>query len=164
VPGHPRPYDALAASVDSPMYVVTAARGDDHAGCLVGFSVQCSIDPLHHLVCLSMANVTWEVACDAEWLVVHALHERDHEVAALFGELTEREVDKFEHCRWSPGPGGAPVLEGCDWFAGRVVDRVDLGDHQGFVLAIGDEGSAARADEPPLGFPGVRDLEAGNPA
>lgn len=164
MPGHPRPYDALAASVDSPMYVVTAARGDERAGCLVGFSVQCSIDPLHHLVCLSMANVTWEVACDAEWLVVHALHERDHEVAALFGELTEREVDKFEHCRWSPGPGGAPVLEGCDWFAGRVVDRVDLGDHQGFVLAIGDEGSAARADEPPLGFQGVRDLEAGNPA
>ena len=164
MPGHARPYDDLAAAVDTPMYVVTAARGDERAGCLVGFSVQCSVDPLRHLVCLSKANRTFDVARGAEWLVVHALHEGDREVAALFGELTDHDVDKFEHCRWHPGPGGVPVLEGCDWFAGRVVERVDVGDHQGFVLEIGHEGSAARAHEPRLGFQGVRDLEAGNPA
>jgi hypothetical protein len=56
------------------------------------------------------------------------------------------------------------VIDGCDWFAGRIVDRIDLGDHQGFVLAVGDEGSAARAGEPRLGFQDVRDVEAGNPA
>ncbi len=160
------PYQRLAEAVNSPMYVVTATVGDERAGCLVGFSVQCSIDPLRHLVCLSRANRTFEIACGAEWLVVHALHECDHDrdVASLFGEVTDRDVDKFACCAWHPGQGGTPVLDGCDWFAGRVVDRVDLGDHQGFVLEVSSEGGAARADEPRLGFQDVRDLEAGNPA
>ena len=36
---------------------------------------------------------------------------------------------------WRPGPGGAPVLERLDhWFAGRVLERIDLGDHVGVVL------------------------------
>jgi flavin reductase (DIM6/NTAB) family NADH-FMN oxidoreductase RutF len=159
-----RPYDDLAATVNTPMYVVTACNGEERAGCLVGFSVQCSIDPLHHLVCLSKANRTWEIAGDAEWLVVHALHRSDHALASLFGEHTDRELDKFTCCEWRPGPGGTPVLEGCDWFAGRIVDRVELGDHDGFVLATGTEGSAARAAEPRLGFQDVRDLDAANPA
>jgi flavin reductase (DIM6/NTAB) family NADH-FMN oxidoreductase RutF len=164
VPASDSPYQRLAEAVTTPMYVVTAASGDERGGCLVGFSVQCSIDPLRHLVCLSKANRTFEVACAAEWLVVHALHEGDRDVASLFGEVTERDVDKFACCAWHPGPGGAPVIDGCDWFAGRIVERVDLGDHQGFVLAVADDGSAARAGERRLSFQDVRDLEAGNPA
>ena len=146
------------------MVVVTAAAGDARAGCLVGYSLQCSIDPLRHLVCLSKVNRTFEVACRAEWLVVHALHSSDRDLASLFGEVSDRDVDKFTQCSWSPGPGGAPVIDGCDWFAGRIVDRFDLGDHQGFVLDVTPDGSAARADEPRLGLQDVRDFEAGNPA
>ena len=146
------------------MSIVTVTAGDERAGCLVGFSVQCSIDPLHHLVCLSKANRTFEVACAAQWLVVHALHDGDQVVASLFGEVSDREVDKFTRCRWSDGPGGTPVLDGLDWFAGRIVERVDLGDHQGFVIAVSGDGAAPRADEPRLGFQDVRDLDAGNPA
>ena len=134
------------------------------AGCLVGYSVQCSIDPLRHLVCLSKPNRTFEVARRAEWLVVHTLHRSDRDLASLFGEVSDRDVDKFTQCSWSPGPGGAPVIDGCDWFAGRIVDRFDLGDHQGFVLDVEPDGSAARADEPRLGLQDVRDFEAGNPA
>lgn len=164
MPSSDSPYQRLAEAVNTPMYVVTAASGDERAGCLVGFSVQCGIDPLRHLVCLSKANRTFEVACRADWLVVHALHRGDRHVASLFGEVTDRDIDKFGCCAWHPGPGGTPVIDGCDWFAGRIVDRVDLGDHQGFVLAVTDDASAERADEPRLGFQDVRDLEAGNPA
>ena len=56
-----------------------------------------------------------------------------------------------------------PTLTTCDWFAGRILDRVDLGDHVGFVLEI-TGGNATRADEPWLDFVQVRDLDAGNPA
>ena len=56
------------------------------------------------------------------------------------------------------------MLDGCDWFAGRIVERLDVGDHEGFVLAVTPDGSAAHADEPRLGFQDVRDLDAGNPA
>jgi flavin reductase (DIM6/NTAB) family NADH-FMN oxidoreductase RutF len=116
-------------------------------------------------VCLSTANRTFEVASRAETLVVHALYESDHALASLFGEETDtdEEVDKFRSCAWAPGPGGAPVLDGCDWFAGTVHHRVEFGDHVGFVLDITDLGEASRAAEPRLGSQGVRDLEAGNP-
>ena len=128
MPASDSPYQRLAAAVNSPMYVVTAASGDARAGCLVGFSVQCSIDPLRHLVCLSKANRTFEVACGCEWLVVHALHVGDDEVASLFGGVTDRDVDKFACCAWHEGPGGAPVIDGCDWFAGRIPINVVAGE------------------------------------
>ena len=160
------PFDELARHADTTMYVVTAASGNEQAGCLVGFATQCSIDPVRFLVCLSTANRTFEVASRAESLVVHVLHERDRYLARLFGEETgtDGESDKFDRCTWVPGPGGAPVVAGCDWFAGSVCARFELGDHVAFVLDVTDDGDASRASEESLGFQGVRDLEAGNPA
>ena len=160
------PFDRLKERVDSPMHVVTAAAEGERGGCLVGFSTQCSIEPVRFLVCLSTANRTFDIASRAQTLVVHALYEQDHELASLFGEETETDdgVDKFGSCEWSPGPGGAPVLTGCDWFAGNIRDRVAFGDHIGFVLDVTHFGEAARVGEPRLGLLGVEDLEAGNPA
>ena len=160
------PFDQLAARVDSPTHIVTAAADGEQDGCLVGFATQCSIDPVRFVVCFSKANRTFKIASGAQTLVVHVLHEHDHALASLFGEETEtdEDVDKFESCDWTPGPGGVPVLDGCDWFAGDIRDRVDFGDHVGFVLDVTDLGDAARAAEPRLGFQGVRDLDAGNPA
>src|SRR5262245_6641609 len=42
---------------------------------------------------------------------------------------------KFTGIEWAPGPDGCPVVERLDWFAGSVVDRLDTGDHVGFVVA-----------------------------
>jgi flavin reductase (DIM6/NTAB) family NADH-FMN oxidoreductase RutF len=158
-------FERIAATIDSPMVIVTARADDEHSGCLVGFSTQCSIDPTRYLACLSRANRSCDVAAAAATLVVHVLHDSPHdrELARLFGEETGDEVDKFERCRWRPGPDGTPVLHGCDWFSGRIVDQVDLGDHVGFLLDIAD-GEAARTSEPYLGFVQVRDLDAGKPA
>jgi len=160
------PFDQLAAHVDSPMHIVTTAADGEHGGCLVGFATQCSIDPVRFLVCFSTSNRTFRIASRADTLVVHALYEKDHALARLFGEETEsdEEVDKFATCDWTPGPGGAPVLDGCDWFAGHIGDRVEFGDHVGFMLDVTDLGRAARIAEPRLGFQGVQDLDAGNPA
>ena len=45
------------------------------------------------------------------------------------------------------------------WFAGRVIDRFDTGDHLGFLL----EPFAAEArDTPSLTFQDVKDLEPGH--
>jgi flavin reductase (DIM6/NTAB) family NADH-FMN oxidoreductase RutF len=160
-----RAFDRIAANIDSPMVIVTARADREHDGCLVGFSTQCSIDPTRYLVCLSKANRTYDIALGASVLVVHMLHDdpHDRELARLFGEETAYEVDKFAACEWKLGPDGTPVVGGCDWFAGSVVERVDLGDHVGFVLEGITDGEAPRAREPYLGFPDVRDLEAGNP-
>jgi flavin reductase (DIM6/NTAB) family NADH-FMN oxidoreductase RutF len=48
------PFDRLVAGLDYPMAIVTsAAAEDDRAGCLVGFTTQCSLNPPRYLVCIS---------------------------------------------------------------------------------------------------------------
>jgi flavin reductase (DIM6/NTAB) family NADH-FMN oxidoreductase RutF len=159
------PFERIAATISSPVVIVTTHNGDDVAGCLVGFSTQCSIEPRRELVCLSKANRTYEVARTARAIVVHVLHAATHDrtLARLFGEETGFETDKFAQCTWRLGPDGVPVLDGCDWFTGTIVEQVDLGDHVGFVLDVTDHGEAHRAHEPYLAFPDVRDLDPGNP-
>jgi flavin reductase (DIM6/NTAB) family NADH-FMN oxidoreductase RutF len=157
-------FDRIAATLNPPMVIVTTRAGDEMDGCLVSFSTQCSIDPLHYLVCLSTANRTYEIARRASTLVVHMLYddERDRSLARLFGEHTAREFDKLAECNWEPGPNGVPVIGSCDWFGGAIVGRVDLGDHVGFVIDV-QYGRAVRTAAPYLGLTDVRDLEAGNP-
>ena len=156
-------FEKLVGDLDYPMFIVTARAGGVNAGCLVGFATQCSIDPQRFMVCLSRKNRTYRVAVEADLLVVHFVPHDAEELAELFGGRTGDEVDKFRHADWRPGPGDAPVLSGCrNWFAGRVVDRVDLGDHVGFVL----EPFEARfsGDDDALAFQAVKDIEPGHPA
>ena len=95
------------------MVIVTTAVAGERAGCLVGFSAQCSIDPPRLMVWLSEKNRTTRVAQGAGSLLVHFLARDDHDLAALFGGRTGDEVDKFSRCRWRPGPAGLPLLDHC---------------------------------------------------
>jgi flavin reductase (DIM6/NTAB) family NADH-FMN oxidoreductase RutF len=158
----PTPFEAIKDRLDYPMYVVTAAADGDVGGCLVAFATQCSIQPAHFLACLSKTNRTTALAAQADTLVVHVLHERDHPVATRFGAYTGDEVDKLAGCDWSAGPGGAPVLAELDWFAGRVLARHDVGDHVAYVLDVHPLGAADRAHEPQLGFQAVRTMTPGH--
>lgn len=158
-------FEQIAAELDYPMYVVTAAdaAGGDRAGCLVGFASQCSIDPTRMVVWLSKRNRTYRIAQRTDTVVVHLLRASDHELAALFGGTTGDETDKFGEVAWRPGPGGAPVLAECDWFAGRVLSQVDGGDHVGLLLEpVG--GEVAGSGAVPLGFQAVRSIEPGHGA
>jgi flavin reductase (DIM6/NTAB) family NADH-FMN oxidoreductase RutF len=121
--------------LDYPMFIVTARSGDELAGCLVGFATQCSINPLRFIACVSDKNHTFRVAKRADVLAVHVVPEGADELAELFGSQTGDEVDKFAQVEWAPGPGGVPILdESHNWFAGRILDRVPVGDHWAFVL------------------------------
>ena len=125
----------LARAFSGPVYIATAYADGRRAGCLVGFATQVSMDPERFLVCVSRANATFPVAMAAERLGVHALTERERELAELFGGETGDEVDKFDRCDWEPAADGTPLLTACPtWFLGPVVDRVDLGDHVGCVV------------------------------
>ena len=154
---------ALTAALDYPMFIVTAAAGGRRAGCLVGFTTQCSIDPARFLVCLSRRNHTCRVAADAELLAVHLLGREQRALAELFGTETGDEVDKLARCAWTEGSSGTPLLDECpNRFVGRVVDRFEAGDHVAFVLEVVDASSAEPG--PLLTFQAVRDLEPGHPA
>jgi flavin reductase (DIM6/NTAB) family NADH-FMN oxidoreductase RutF len=156
-------FHAITASIDYPMVVVTAAHASERSGCLVGFHTQCSIDPPRWLVCLSRANHTYHLVQQTSRLVVHFLRADQRSIADLFGAETGDHVDKFSQCAWHDGPGGAPVIDGCDWIAGTVLERVDLGDHQGQVLAVSDA-FCAPDPGPQLGFQAARSVPPGHPA
>ena len=156
-------YDRLIVSTAPAMLVVTANGPEGPAGCLVGFSTQASIRPERHLVLLSKQNRTYRVAQDSPVLVVHVLRESDHEVAEHFGGTTGDRADKFDGIATIEGPGGAPIIEGLDWFAGRVLQQFDCGDHVAFLLAAHD-GSALRAGEAPLVLGDAADIEPGHSA
>ncbi len=128
-------FERLMGELDYSLFIVTVRVGEQLAGCLIGFASQVSIRPPRFLACLSVKNFTYRVALGADLLVVHFVPEHARELALLFGGETGDDTDKFARCVWRGGPGGTPVLEELhDWFAGRVLDRFDFGDHCGFLL------------------------------
>ncbi len=156
-------FERLVAGLDYPMYVVTTAVDGERAGCLVGFATQASIDPPRLLVLVSKANETYRVASRAPVLVVHYLGVYNHQLAELFGEESGDWTDKFDRCAWEEGPSGVPVLAGVrGWVAGRVLDRLDTGDHVAHLLEPIDAGFGDAG--PPLMLQQVRDLDPGHPA
>lgn len=157
--------DVFMSRLNPDMCVVTAATDTERSGCLVGFSSQCSIDPVRYVVWISKANHTYGAARAAECLAVHLLTREQHGLAAHFGGRTGDRTDKFvpADVRWRQGYGGSVVLEdAAAWFVGVVEDRVDGGDHVGFVLRPVEWGG--RSDGPLLRLADALDIPPGHPA
>ena len=153
----PDAFHELVSKLEYPMTILTVPG----SGCLVGFTPQCSIDPPRWLIGVSKANHTHEPAMQAATVVVHVLDRDDEHLARVFGELTGDDVDKLSLVRWSSGPDGAPILDDtASWFAGRVLDRIDLGDHTGLVLDVVD--AEVRRWGGQLGFQSVKDMDPGH--
>ena len=157
-----RIFTDLMGSVNYPVFIVTTTAGGERDGCVVGFATQTSIEPVRFLACLSRANRTYRLARAASALAVHAIPRERTDLAELFGGETGDEVDKLARCDWSAGPLGLPILAGCEsWFAGAILSRHDLGDHEGYLLH-----PIAAQHEPGelLYFQDVKHIEPGHPA
>jgi flavin reductase (DIM6/NTAB) family NADH-FMN oxidoreductase RutF len=130
-------FNSLMGELDYPMFIVTTVGDDgERSGCLIGFATQISIKPPRFLAGLSHKNHTYRVAQRAELIGVHFVPEDGDELAELFGGETGDEIDKFERCDWHEGPGGVPIVDDLpNRFVGRIVERVDAGDHDAFILA-----------------------------
>ena len=156
-------FDSLVGDLDYPMFIVTATAGDDRAGCLIGFATQTSIDPKRFLVCLSRRNRTYRVARRTDLLGVHFVPSEATGLAELFGGTTGDEVDKFAAVDWHPGAGGVPIVEACpNWFVGRVLDRMEAGDHDAFLLEPVDAQQGRAAAE--FTFHRAKRIEPGHEA
>jgi flavin reductase (DIM6/NTAB) family NADH-FMN oxidoreductase RutF len=156
-------FQKLVAQLDYPMFIATVAAEGERAGCLIGFATQCSIHPPRFLAGISDKNRTYRVAEHADSMAIHLVPEDATELAELFGGETGDELDKFARCDWRPGPDGVPLLDGCpNRFVGRILERMDFGDHVGLVLepffAEEDEASGQ------LGFHRARRIEPGHEA
>ena len=156
-------FQRLVAQLDYPMFIATVATGGERAGCLIGFATQSSIDPPRFLAGISDKNRTFRVAAGADTMAIHLVPEDASDLAELFGGETGDEVDKFARAEWREGPGGVPLLDGCpNRFVGRIVERIDFGDHVGMVL----EPFFAEADDhsAQLGFHRAKRIEPGHEA
>jgi flavin reductase (DIM6/NTAB) family NADH-FMN oxidoreductase RutF len=156
-------FQRLVAAIDYPLFVVTTVGADgERAGCLVGFATQCSIEPPRFLVGLSVKNHTYGTAQNASHLAVHMIEREDKDLAELFGGTTADTTDKFAQCQWHEGPFGVPILDDVDgWFVGRIIDRIDLGDHVGHLV---EPVAAKAAPVDNLQFGDAKDIDAGHPA
>ena len=146
------------------MFVVTTAADGHASGCLVGFATQTSLDPPRFLVGISRRNHTYQVALRARHLAVHVVARRDIGLARLFGSQTGDELDKFERCTWHSGPAGMPILDdAAAWFVGKTLNRLDVGDHVGYLLEPVAGYASGHADDL-VSLSDVTDLEPGHEA
>jgi flavin reductase (DIM6/NTAB) family NADH-FMN oxidoreductase RutF len=150
----------MANDLDYPVLIVTAAAEGSHGGCLVGFATQCSVHPLRHIVFISKKNRTHGIALSGGALGVHAVPSDRMDLAELFGGETGDEVDKFDRVAWRQGPEGLRILVDCPkWFVGTILERLDTGDHTGFLLApVAGDSSEGRD----LGFGTARSITPGH--
>jgi flavin reductase (DIM6/NTAB) family NADH-FMN oxidoreductase RutF len=156
-------FHSLVSELIYPMFIVTAAGNDTRAGCLVGFVTQASIEPARLLVMLSKANKTFEVAQESRLLAVHFLNQNNARLAALFGEQTGDEVDKFANCQWRAGLDSVPLLAGTrGWLVGEIIDRINVGDHVAHLLTL--ESAEIDIVGSQLSNQSVRGLDPGHPA
>jgi len=154
------PFEKLVATLDYPLYVVTTAVENERAGCLIGFATQCSIHPPRFLVCISKKNHSFLLARRSSMLAVHVVEERHKEIAEIFGGETGDEVDKFARVPWH-SVHGVPILDDFErWFAGAVLERIDLGDHVGFLLEPVDTERSGASEQ--LTYQHARDIKPGH--
>jgi flavin reductase (DIM6/NTAB) family NADH-FMN oxidoreductase RutF len=129
------PFDKLVDLLDYTMYVVTTQADGEPSGCLIGFASQASIDPARFIAGISKSNHTCRIAARSDFLAVHVVQRRHIELARLFGGETGDEINKFDRCSWHTGPEDMPILDdAAAWFVGRTLERIDLGDHIGYLL------------------------------
>jgi flavin reductase (DIM6/NTAB) family NADH-FMN oxidoreductase RutF len=154
-------FNQLTGELDYSMVIVTTSAGAERAGCLVGFTTQCSVDPPRYLVCLSEKNRTFRVARDSDGVIVHFPAADELRLVELFGGESGDEIDKFARCSWHEGPMGLPLLDDCErWFAATILDRIPLGDHAGLVLA--PVAAATGADRGPFPFHRAKRVDPGH--
>jgi flavin reductase (DIM6/NTAB) family NADH-FMN oxidoreductase RutF len=155
-------FEAIAGSLDYPLFIVTTTAAEERGGCLVGFATQTSITPPRMLVGLSRKNHTYRVAREASALAVHAPGDDQVALAELFGAETGDEVDKFARCAWHDGHRDVPIIDRCEnWFVGRVITRVEAGDHDGFLL---EPVAASSGDQDDFTFHRAKTIAPGHPA
>ena len=132
-------FEAIAATRGAPMIIVTARAGarTRRLPRRVLDAVQHRSDALSRVSLQGQPHVRDRAARHrCSWCTHCTMRRRIAHWRASSGR------SQVETSTSSAGVGGwtdltiFPVLLDCDWFAGSIVDRVDLGDHVGFVLDV----------------------------
>jgi 3-hydroxy-9,10-secoandrosta-1,3,5(10)-triene-9,17-dione monooxygenase reductase component len=124
--------------------VVTAAGPDGPLGFTCQSFISLSLDPPLVSFAPARTSTTWPRIREIGTFCVNVLADDHAHHSARFARSGG---DKFTDVRWTPGPGGAPLLDGvCAWVYCTLDHEYDGGDHTivvGRVQALGaDHGRA----------------------
>ncbi len=113
---------------------VTAVTAIDASGEVAALTVNSftsvSLDPPQVLVCIAHTSSSFRVMSKAERLAVHILSESQEEIARRLATAGLTGEERLAEIGWAPGPGNEPHLSDvASRLAGRVVNRLDSGDH-----------------------------------
>ena len=130
----------------SGIVVVTAAGADGPLGFTCQSFSSLSLDPPLVSLAPARASTTWPRIRAAGAFCVNVLAAEHEDLSAAFARSG---VDKFAGVAWTPGPSGAPVLEGVSaWVDCALWAEYDGGDHTIAVGRVRDLG--ADPSRPPL--------------
>ena len=111
----------------SGIVVVTAAGPDGPLGFTCQSFSSLSLDPPLVNFAAARSSSTWPRIRDVGAFCVNVLAD-DHEQLSV--RFAERGIDRFAGVAWTPGPGGAPLLEGVTaWVGATLEHEYDGGDH-----------------------------------
>ena len=128
----------------SGVVVVTAAGPDGPLGFTCQSFSSLSLDPPLISLAPARTSSTWPRIRAVGAFCVNVLAD-DHEHHSV--RFARSGVDRFAGVSWTPGPGGAPILDGvAAWVAATLEHEYDGGDHTiavGRVRALGADASRA---------------------
>ena len=123
------------------LYVVSAADGDDRAGCLINTATQVTAEPIQVMVAVNKENHTADVIKRAGAFAVTVLDETaDMPYIGNFGFRTSENYDKFEKYGCKVTALGAPYSPQhiCAVMDAKLVNTVDAGSHYLFIGEVTD--------------------------
>ena len=111
--------------------VVTAAQDGEQRGLVVNAFTSVSLEPPLLLVCVAHSSSSHPLLMRASHFAVNVLAGDQEALALRFGSKIP---DKFAGVAWTPGVGGAPVLDGAAAvFEVITRERVSASTHTMFV-------------------------------
>jgi flavin reductase (DIM6/NTAB) family NADH-FMN oxidoreductase RutF len=139
--------------------IATAFDGEKPHGLTVNSFTSVSLQPPLVLFCIDKEAAIAEAFTRQAYFAVNILSDRQQALSSAFAF---RMGDRFEGVAWTPGTGGAPVIEGSlAVLECRLVRVLPAGDH---YILIGETLNASVREGEPLGYFRGRYARVGTPS
>jgi 3-hydroxy-9,10-secoandrosta-1,3,5(10)-triene-9,17-dione monooxygenase reductase component len=123
----------------SGLTVVTAMDADGPVGFTCQAFMSLSLEPPLIALAPGKSSTTWPRIAPVGKFCVNVVSEDQEALARDFAVSGAEKADKFSGVGWTPGPAGAPILEGAlAWIGCELVQSHDAGDHELIVAAVTD--------------------------
>lgn len=123
------------------LYAVSCADAGEVNAFTANWLSQVSFDP--PLVAVSIENNTKSLPMiqRSRAFLINVLRSGDRELAGQLGKSALKQPDKLKSLAYTPGPGGAPILEtALAWVACEVKHTIEAGDSTLVVAEVVDAG------------------------